>query len=139
MKVTAIFKGRAGIGAKVQGEALVASDGFSARYDLDRSQGIFSRPTHQLAGQSYVGKILVLDIAKGGVASAWMLHEMMKCNKAPLALVLNKANPVLAQGAAFGRIPLIDRFDVDITQVITTGDWLAVDPGEAIVSLLEQE
>ena len=33
------------------------------------SRGIFSRPTHKLAGQSYVGKILVLDTAKGGVAT----------------------------------------------------------------------
>ena len=38
--------------------------------------GIFSRPAHKLAGQSYVGSILVLDTAKGGVASAWMLREM---------------------------------------------------------------
>ena len=44
------------------------NDGFSARYDLDRIAGIFSRPAHKLAGQSYVGKILVLDTAKGGVA-----------------------------------------------------------------------
>ena len=40
------------------------------------SRGVFSRPAHKLAGQSYVGRILVLDTAKGGVASAWMLHEM---------------------------------------------------------------
>ena len=56
---------RHAIGKPVAGQALVAHDGFSARYDLDRIGGTFSRPTHKLAGQSYVGKILVLDTAKG--------------------------------------------------------------------------
>ena len=63
-----------GIGPAVVGKALVAADNFSARYDLDRIKGIFSRPSHKLAGESYVDRILVLDQAKGGVATAWMLH-----------------------------------------------------------------
>ena len=65
-----------GVGPAVTGTALVAADNFSARYDLDRTRGVFSRPTHKLAGESYVDRILVLDGAKGGVATAWMLHEI---------------------------------------------------------------
>ena len=42
---------RHAIGSPVSGAALVARDGFSARYDLDRARGTFSRPAHQLAGQ----------------------------------------------------------------------------------------
>ena len=83
------FTARHAIGKPVQGTALVANDGFSARYDLDRIGGTFSRPAHKLAGQSYVGKILVLDTAKGGVASAWMLHEMASRGMMPLAIVFN--------------------------------------------------
>ena len=71
-----IFYADAGMGRKVKGQALVASDGFSARYDLDRIRGVFSRPEHKLAGESYRGRVLILDAAKGGVATAWMLHEM---------------------------------------------------------------
>ena len=69
-----IFRARHAMGSIVRGPALVANDGFSARYDLDRIKGVFSRPAHKLVGQSYVGKILVLDTAKGGVATAWMLR-----------------------------------------------------------------
>ena len=65
-----------GVGPEVSGVALVAADNFSARYDLDRVCGVFSRPSHKLAGESYVDRILVLDGAKGGVATAWMLHDM---------------------------------------------------------------
>ena len=67
-----------GIGPAVTGTALVAKDNFSARYDLDRKSGTFSRPTHALAGQSYIGRILVLDQAKGAVglcAGAYLLSD----------------------------------------------------------------
>ena len=138
MSTDETFKATAGIGPAVTGRALVAADGFSARYDLDRVKGIFSRPTHKLVGQSYVGKVLVLDIAKGGVATAWMLHEMVKTGKAPLALLLNRANPVMAQGAAFAELPLLDRFPVDITTAVNTGDLLAVDPAAATVTVAER-
>lgn len=137
MTAVAVYTGAAGIGEKVTGTALVARDGFSARYDLDRKLGIFSRPGHKLVGQSYVGRVLVLDIAKGGVATAWMLRAMVEEGKAPLALLLNRANPVMAQGAAFANLALIDRFDGDITAQLRSGDLLEVDPANATVSVLK--
>ena len=131
-----VYKGVAGIGAAVEGEALVAHDNFSARYDLDRIKGVFSRPSHKLCGENYVGKVLILNIAKGGVTTAWMLREMTERDMAPAALILNAANPIMAQGAAFADLPLIDRFDVDITSVIKTGERVAVDPANAILKVL---
>jgi predicted aconitase with swiveling domain len=130
-----IIKGHVGIGPKVTGEALVASDNFSARYDLNRVEGVFSRSTHKLVGQNYVGKVLVLNAAKGGVATAWMLREMAAREMIPIALLLNFANPIMAQGAAFGEVPLIDRFDVDITEAIRTGEKVTVDPESGTVTV----
>lgn len=130
-----ILQGHSGIGPKVSGEALVADDNFSARYDLDLTKGIFSRPTHKLVGQNYVGKVLVLNLAKGGVATAWMLREMVARERAPLALILNFANPIMVQGAAFADLPMIDRFDVDVTQAIKTGEQVSLDPAAGTVSI----
>src|SRR5579863_6316209 len=127
-----------GIGPAVTGSALVARDNFSARYDLDRKSGVFSRPTHQLAGQSYVGRILVLDQAKGGVATAWMLRDMKERGIVPLALVFNRVNPILAQGAAFAGVTLVDRFEGDVTNLIRTGDRLRVDPTAGVVEILDR-
>lgn len=123
-----IYKCHRGIGATVSGLALVATDGFSARYDMDRINGVFSRPAHALYGEHYVGTILILNNAKGGVASSWMLREMTSRNMAPAALVLNASNPIIAQGAAFADLPFVDRFDLDITQEINSGDYVTVDP-----------
>jgi predicted aconitase with swiveling domain len=130
------FIARHAIGKPVQGTALVASDGFSARYDLDRIAGVFSRPAHKLAGQSYVGRILVLDTAKGGVASAWMLHEMAARAKVPLAIVFNSVNPILVQGAAFGGVTMLAGFDQDITRAIPHGAQVGIDPQRRSIRVL---
>lgn len=128
------LKCHVGIGPAVSGEALVADDNFSARYDLDRIEGVFSRPEHALAGQSYRDKILVLNTAKGGVASAWMLHEMKQRGIAPKAILFNAANTILAQGAALADMAMCDRFEAgDVTKLIETGERVAVYPSEGRV------
>jgi predicted aconitase with swiveling domain len=123
-----IFYAAAGMGRKVQARALVASDGFSARYDLDRIRGVFSRPDHKLAGESYGGKVLVLDAAKGGVATAWMLYEMTARAVMPAALVLNRVNPIMVQGVALADFTMISGFDLDITKAIPNGAEVEIDP-----------
>jgi len=127
------IKGHVGVGPRASGIALVARDNFSARYDLDRLQGIFSRPAHALHGQSYVNTVLVLHTAKGGVATSWMLREMKGRGMAPAALLLNVGNPIMAQGAAFAELAFMDRFEVDITEAIRSGDHVTVDPRAGLV------
>jgi predicted aconitase with swiveling domain len=122
------FPATAAMGKRVRGRALVARDGFSARYDLDRIKGVFSRPEHKLAGQSYVDRVLVLDAAKGGVATAWMLHEMAARRVVPAALVLNTVNPIMVQGAALADFTMISGFAVDITAAVADGAMVEVDP-----------
>jgi len=129
-----------GIGPAVTGTALVAEDSFSARYDLDRIAGTFSRPAHKLYGQSYVGRILVLVTAKGGVASAWMLREMAERGMAPKAIVFDRTNTILAQGAAFAELTLVDRFAAgDPTTLIRTGDELRIEPDKGLVTILDRD
>src|SRR6201982_1567252 len=123
-----IFFAAGGMGGKAGGRGAVAKDGFSARYDLDRLKGVFSRPQHKLAGESYVDRVLVLDAAKGGVATAWMLYEMTSRGVMPAALVLNRANPIMVQGAALAGFTMLSGFDVDITKAIPNGAEVEIDP-----------
>lgn len=134
-----VFKCHKGIGEKVQGTALVSRDNFSARYDLDRIKGVFSRPAHDLHGESYDKKILVMNTAKGGVASAWMLNEMKSRDMYPQAILFNAANTILAQGAALANLTMCDRFaDGDVTTLIQNGDEVVVDPEAGTVTILNR-
>jgi predicted aconitase with swiveling domain len=131
-----ILKCHPGIGDKTEGIVLCAKDNFSARYDLDRVKGLFSRPQHKLFGKSYKNKILVLNESKGGVASAWMLYEMKVRDMVPKAILFNKANTILAQGAALANLTMCDRFiDGDITSLLKTGDKVIINPSEGYVEV----
>lgn len=132
-----VFVARQAMGSPVRGRALVAKDGFSARYDLDRQAGTFVRVAHKLVGQSYVGRVLVLETAKGGVASAWMLREMASRSKAPLAFVFNSVNPILAQGAAFADITMLAGFDIDICAAIPDGAAVELDPQNKCLRIVD--
>ena len=132
-----ILKCHPGIGDKTEGIVLCAKDNFSARYDLDRVKGVFSRPQHKLFGKSYKNKILVLNESKGGVASAWMLYEMKVRDIVPKAILFNKANTILAQGAALANLTMCDRFiDGDITSLLKTGDTVIINPSEGFVEII---
>ena len=132
-----ILKCHPGIGDKTEGIVLCANDNFSARYDLDRIKGIFSRPSHKLYGETYKDKILVLNESKGGVASAWMLYEMKIRNVVPKAILFNKANTILAQGAALANLTMCDRFiDGDITSLLKTDEKVVVNPSEGYVEII---
>src|SRR5499426_293792 len=134
-----VLKCHPGIGPTVTGTALVAPDNFSARYDLARFKGTFSRPTPRLYGQSYHDKILVLVTAKGGVASAWMLREMKQRGLVPKAIVFDRTNTILAQGAAFAELALVDRFEAgDPTTLIRSGDELLIEPDRGLVTILNR-
>ena len=88
----------------------------------------------KLAGESYVGKVLVVNTAKGGVASAWMLHEMAQRGMAPAAILFNRVNPILVQGAVLADMALCDRFEAgDVTKLIRTGERVTVYPQEGRV------
>ena len=132
-----ILKCHPGIGDRTEGIVLCANDNFSARYDLDRIKGIFSRPTHKLYGETYKDKILVLNESKGGVASAWMLYEMKMRNVVPKAILFNKANTILAQGAALANLTMCDRFiDGDITSLLKTDEKVIINPSEGYVEII---
>ncbi len=130
-----ILRGHPGFGPIVEGEALVSHHGFSARYDLNRTTGEFSRKSHDLHGRSVVGRVLVHPTAKGGVATAWALLDMRARGVAPLGLIFRRTNPIMVQGAVLAGIPILDRLDPDPLEVIRTGDMVRLDPPRGAVEV----
>ena len=111
---------------------------FNARYDMDRRRGVFSRPSHDLYGQSYAGRILVFTTAKGGVATSWALRDLREKGLAPAGLVFQQANPIVVQGAVFARLPLLHRLEPDPVNSLRTGDWVRLDPAQGLLEVLRR-
>ena len=68
-----------------------------------------------------------------------MLHDVAARGIAPRALIFNRVNPIIAQGAAFGGVALVDRFEGDVTALFRTGDILRVDPGAGLVKIVNRD
>ena len=121
------------------GDTSFRTSALKTRPHLNRLEGVFSRPAHKLFGQSYVDRVLVLDTAKGGVATAWMLHEMRSRNMVSAAIVFNTVNTILAQGAALGDVTMIAGFDVDITVQVPHGAMVEIDPESRTLRILDAD
>ncbi|HSU43037.1 MAG TPA: hypothetical protein VLN42_02345 [Casimicrobiaceae bacterium] len=52
-------------------------------------------------------------------------------------LVLDAANPIMAQGAALADLPMLAGFDCDITAVIATGARIELIPDQALLRVLD--
>lgn len=115
-------------GPTVEGRALVSSEGFSPRYDLDRTSGIITKPGHALEGRTLKDAILITPSAKGGVAAGWAFLDMKAKGFAPKALVFGRTNPVMVQGAVFADITITEGWQPDALKAVRTGDLVRVDP-----------
>jgi uncharacterized protein len=125
-------------GSVVEGEALVSTEGFSPRYDLDRLTGEISRPGHAIAGENIAGKILFFPTAKGGIAAGWAFYDLASKDIAPKAIVFGRTNPVMVQGAVFAGITITEGWSENPTEVFRTGDTVRVDPHRKTVGLLKR-
>lgn len=123
-------------GRSVEGEALVMTEGFSPRYDLNRTTGMITRIGHSCEGQSIGNRILVIPTTKGGVAGGWAFYDLLQKGIAPLALVFGKLNPVMVQGAILANMPITEGWTQDAPAVIRTGDRIRVDPAEKAITVL---
>lgn len=129
---------RRALGKVVQGEALVSREGFSPRYDLDRTTGVISKIGHSLEGRCIRDKILVIPSAKGGVAAGWAFADIMEKGFALKALVFGRLNPVMVQGAVFAGVTITEGWTPDAMQVIVSGDLIEIDPGERVIRVLRR-
>jgi predicted aconitase with swiveling domain len=126
-------------GPVVEGEAVVSSEGFSPRYDLDRWSGVITKAGHRLEGTSIKDKICFFPTAKGGVAAGWAFYDIKNKAIAPRAFVFGVTNPVMVQGAVFADIAITEGWSQLPGDVIETGDWVRVDPARGVIELLRRK
>ena len=126
MKGRKIFKG------KTEGEALVTKDGISFYGGVDPDTGIVVEKDHELEGQSVAGKILVFPEGKGSTVGSYVLYNLKRNGKAPLAIVNKECETIVAVGCIISEIPCVDHIEIE---KIKTGDKLKVDAEKGIVEV----
>jgi hypothetical protein len=127
------------IGGYGEGEALVSHEPICF-YLTDSKTGIVREKDHELAGKSVAGKVLVFPSGKASsVVQIDGLFKLAQHGVAPKALIVKDVETVLVVSAFIVKIPLVDRLEKDLFEVIGTGDFVKVDAEKSTVTITKQE
>ena len=116
IKCRTIFRG------KSTGKALVSNTSLSFFGGVDPNTGIIIDRNHPLFNKSIKDKVLIFTTGKGSTVGSYILLQLAKNKKAPVAIVCKEAEPIVAVGAIIAEIPMLDKpeiFDFKDNQKIT--------------------
>jgi len=119
-----IYKGIA------EAEAMVTKDGISFYGGVDPDTGIVVEVGHDLEGQSITGKVLVFPTGKGSTVGSYTMYRMKKNNMAPVAIVNEEIDTIIAVGCIISEIPCVDKINI---KNIKTGQKVLVNGSEGTV------
>jgi hypothetical protein len=130
------FKAHKVAKGKALGEALVSHSPISFMGGVNPEIGLVVEKGHELEGVSIANKVLIFPVGKGSTAGSYQLFELVYFRKAPVAIINLRADPVVAIGAIIGNIPMVDKPEENLLEVIKTGDLVEVDADHGTVRLL---
>ncbi|MFX1475197.1 MAG: DUF126 domain-containing protein [Promethearchaeota archaeon] len=115
-----------------EGEALVTSQGISFYGGVDPDSAVVVEKGHELEGKSISGKILVFPRGKGSTVGSYVIYQLAKTGKAPIAIVNKECETITAVGCIISDIPAVDKIPIE---KIKTGDHLYVDATNGLVEI----
>jgi len=129
-----ILMGRAAVKGKAEGEALVTRKPISYLGEINLATGICIQARHDWLGKTISGKILVYPHGKGSSGDAMRIWTLAKNNKAPAAIINNRADSITVEGAILANIPMVYNLDKDPLEVIENGDYVNIVGNKVIIS-----
>ncbi len=126
LKGRKIYKGIA------EAEAIVTKDGISFYGGIDPDTGMVVEVGHDLEGQSITGKVLVFPTGKGSTVGSYTMYRMKKNNMAPVAIVNEEIDTIIAVGCIISEIPCVDKIDINC---IKTGQKIIVNGSKGTVEV----
>ena len=126
------LKGRKIFKGETKGEALVTKDGISFYGGVDPDSGKVVEKGHELEGQSVAGKVLVFPEGKGSTVGSYVLYNLKRNGKAPLAILNKECETIVAVGCIISEIPCVDKIEIE---KIKTGQTVSVDAEKGIVKV----
>lgn len=118
---------------QAEGEALVLDVPFSFVGDFEVATGQLVLEGHPLNGQSIAGKVLVCPTGKGGTIAPFLAYQAMRNGTAPVAIVCDKADPMLCECAVVIDIPIVDGFAQSPLREIRNGQRLCIAEGQVTI------
>ena len=91
-----------------EGEALVSRQPINFYSGVDPATGVVIERGHELEGECVKGKILVFPHGSGSTVGSYVIYALKENSVAPLAMVNERTDLVVAAGCIFALIPCVD-------------------------------
>lgn len=101
---------------EVEGMLIVSRKNFSFLGDVNPETGIIEAEDSDIFGERISGKIFVFPSGRGSTVGTFVLMRMKKNGTAPLAIINEKTEPIIAVGAIISDIPLVDSVDISVLE-----------------------
>lgn len=122
------FNGRALIPGEAEGEA-VKVDSISFYGDVDPDKGVLGD------GRPVAGKVLVARRGRGSTVGSYVILSLKYNGKAPAAILMERAEPIIVVGAYLAGIPLVDKLPREFFEKIRDGALVRVRGGEVVAEV----
>jgi len=110
---------------KTQGIILKSYTPINFLGTVDKKTGIISDKNHELYNKSIKNSILVFPSSVGSSVGAYTIYSIKSNDTAPLAMICQKADLIVATGCALANIPLL--VDEKLFSSLQTGQKISVD------------
>jgi uncharacterized protein len=131
IKSRKISKGRA------KGEIILTNESISFLGGVDPKTGTVIDSKHELRGRNMSGKVLVIPSGKGSTVGSYVIYQMSKNKTAPAAIIALEAEPIIATGTIMAEIPMVDRPEAAILDILKDGDMVEVDADSGTIKVLD--
>ncbi|MFA6530528.1 MAG: DUF126 domain-containing protein [Candidatus Micrarchaeia archaeon] len=107
------IKGRIISRGIASGKLLISKDPISFLGGIDPKTGIAIEKGHSLEGKNISGTVLVFPRGKGSTVGSYVMLQLKKNGKAPVAIINLEAEPIIAVGAIISKIPMVDKLEAN--------------------------
>ena len=120
MRTQATFKGRPLVPGSARGEAVVV-DTISFYGDVDPGTGLLRD------GRSIAGRILAARRSRGSTVGSYVIMALKHNSKAPAAILMERAEPIVVVGAYLAGVPLVDSLPRRLFEAVRDGYEIEVE------------
>lgn len=123
---------------KVIGPVIISKEPLSFLGGVDPTTGRVIDQDHELYQENLKDKILVIPSGKGSTVGSYVIFQMAKNKTAPRGIVAMEAEPIIATGAIMAGVPMVDHPEIDVLDLLESGDLVELDADCEIIKIIEK-
>jgi predicted aconitase with swiveling domain len=123
---------------KVIGPVILSKEPLSFLGGVDPTTGRVIDQDHELYQENLKDKILVIPSGKGSTVGSYVIFQMAKNKTAPRGIVAMEAEPIIATGAIMAGVPMVDHPEIDVLDLLESGDLVELDADCEIIKIIEK-